>query len=404
MKDSYSNRYTYSIRNLTCSNCAIKIENKINELNGVSEVNIDLLNNKLAISSTLGNKDILNKVKKIASSIEPGTKIKEDIDMEDSSSKVKIMRLISGFIILLIAYLNVFSKISLYLFLIAYILVGMHVIYKAIRNILKGNFFDENFLMMIATIAAIYIKSYEEAVAVMLFYEVGEYMQDLAVNKSRKSIKKLLDIKPKFANLKTNNDYKTISPEKVNVDDIIVVKPGELVPLDGIVVKGSSTLDTSQLTGESIPKNIKVNDEILAGYINYQGLLEIKVTKPYVDSAVNKILELVQNAQSKKAPVERFITRFARFYTPIVIFLAALTVFLPMLFIDNYQFNDYLYRGAIFLVVACPCALVISIPLSMFGGIGAASKHGILVKGGNYLDLISKVDIVVFDKTGTLTK
>lgn len=399
-----SNRYTYNIKNLTCSNCAMKIENKINDLEDVSEVYLDLVNNKLAVTSTSENKVILSKVKKIASSIEPGTKITEELDDEEVSSKFVIIRIVISLIVFLLAYLNVFSEISLYLYLISYVIVGIDVIYKALRNIIKGNFFDENFLMMLATFAAIYIKSYEEAVAVMLLYEVGEYLQDLAVNKSRKSIKKLLDIKPKFANLKINNKIQKVNPEIVKVNEIIIVKPGEQIPLDGVIVEGSSSVDTSQLTGESIPKNITVGDEVLAGFINYQGLLEIRVTKLYSDSSVNKILELVQNAQSKKANVERFITRFARIYTPIVILLALLTVFIPMLFVENYQFNDYLYRGAIFLVVSCPCALVISIPLSMFGGIGASSKHGILVKGGNYLDLISKVGIIVFDKTGTLTK
>lgn len=399
-----SNRFVYKVKNLSCSNCALKIEQKISELDNVQEVYLDLINNKLTISTTLDNKDILRKVNKIASSIEPGTKINEEIDSDEGNSKLKLIRLLSGFILFLIAYINLFANVTLYLYIISYLLVGTTVIFKAIRNIFKGNFFDENFLMMIATFAAFYIKSYEEAVVVMLFYEIGEYLQDVALNNSRRSIKKLIDIKPRYANRKVGDLLNTVEPETVKVNDIIVVKPGEQIPLDGIIISGNSDVDTSQLTGEALPKSVTVNDEVLAGFINYHGLLEIKVTKPYEDTQVNKILALVEEAQSKKAPVERFITRFAKYYTPVVIFLAVLIVILPMFFMDNYQFNDYLYRGAIFLIVACPCALVISIPLSMFGGIGRASKEGILVKGGNYLDLINKVGIIVFDKTGTLTK
>lgn len=396
------NQYTYDIKNLSCANCAAKIENKIRNLTEVSEINIDFINNKLNITSSANNRELLRQINHIANKIEPGTKISEVSNNESKNNhKITILRLICGFLLLIIGYLEVFPEI---LFLVAYIIVGIDVLFKAVRNIIRGSFFDENFLMMIATFAAIYIKSYEEAIAVMLFYETGELLQDLAVDRSRKSIKKLIDITPKYANIKQGETLKQVRPEIVKIDDIIIVKPGEKIPLDGIILGGESSVDTSQLTGEKNPKYVETNDEVLAGYINYNGLLKIKVTKLYVNSAVNKILELVQNAQSKKAKVERFITRFARIYTPIVIFLALLTVLLPMLFVDNYSFNEYLYRGAIFLVVSCPCALVISIPLSMFGGIGAASKQGILIKGGNYLDLINKVGIIVFDKTGTLTK
>jgi len=404
MEMSHNKNYTYQIKNLNCPNCALKIEKKINALNEISYVNLDLINNKLSITSS-DHVDILKKMNKIADHIEPGVKITEILDETEGINQIKRLSLISGFILFIIAYLNLFSQeISTILFLTSYVLVGYEVIYKAFRNITRGQIFDENLLMMLATFAAIFVKSYPEAVAVMLFYEVGEYFQELSLDRSRRSIKQLIDIQPKFAHVKQNNELKTVDPHDVLINSIIVVKPGEKIPLDGMIIDGQSSVDSSQLTGESIPKNVEVNDEVLAGFINYNGLLTIKVTKKYEDTTVSKILDLVQNAQSKKAKVEKFITKFAKIYTPIVILLAILTVILPMFFVSNYQFNDYLYRGAIFLVVSCPCALVISIPLSIFGGIGASSKQGILIKGGNYLEVIRKVNIIVFDKTGTLTK
>ncbi len=394
------NEYIYEIDNLNCANCALKIENKIKQLNDVSYVHLDLVNKKLMIRSNSDNLDLLKTVNKIADKIEPGTKINELENKLEENHLLKLISLMFGVVLFIFAYISSYTM----LFIFSYGLIGYGVIYKAFKNLLRGNLFDENFLMVIATLAAVYVKSYPEAVAVMLFYEVGELFQDLAVGKSRKSIKQLIDIQPKFAHLKLENHLKKVNPHEVQINDIIVVKPGEKVPLDGEIIEGESSLDTSQLSGESVPKEVTIGNEVLAGFINYNGLLTIKVTKSYQDSAVSKILELVQNAQSKKAKVEKLITKFARIYTPIIIFLALLTVVLPIFFIQNYQFNDYLYRGAIFLVVSCPCALVISIPLSIFGGIGASSKQGILIKGGNYLDVIRKTNVMIFDKTGTLTK
>ncbi len=405
MKNEENKNYKYQIRNLNCPNCALKIENKISKLQDVSDISIDLVHHQMLVSSSSENKSLLKRINKIANHIEPGIMISDSLDHDETVNMIEILRIVIGFIIFLLAYLNVFStSLTIVLFISAYALVGYEVIYKAFRNISKGYFFDENFLMTIATLAAVYVKSYPEAVAVMLFYEVGEFFQEMAVNRSRKSIKQLIDIQPKYAHLKQGDEWIRVEPSKVKVNDQIIVKPGEKIPLDGIVIQGQSTVDTSQLTGESIPRNIETDDEVLAGFINFNGLLTISVTKRYEDTAVNKILELVQNAQSKKAKVEKFITKFAKVYTPIVISLAIMIVTIPMLFIENYKFNDYLYRGAIFLVVSCPCALVVSIPLSIFGGIGASSRQGILIKGGNYLDVIRKTGLVVFDKTGTLTK
>ena len=290
------------------------------------------------------------------------------------------------------------------MYLISYVLVGGEVVLGALRNIRRGQVFDENFLMGIATIGAFAIGEYPEGVAVMLFYQVGEMFQDMAVNRSRKSISALMDIRPDFANLKINGDIKKVDPEEVSIGDIIVVKPGEKVPLDGKVIEGSSMVDTAALTGESVPREVGRGDSILSGVINKNGLLTIEVEKEFGDSTVAKILDLVQNASSKKAPTENFITKFARYYTPTVVFAALALAIIPPLFIEDATFSDWVYRALSFLVVSCPCALVVSIPLGFFGGIGGASKNGILVKGGNYLEALNDVEMVVFDKTGTLTK
>ena len=258
--------------------------------------------------------------------------------------------------------------------------------------------------MGIATIGAFAIGDYPEAVAVLLFYSIGEIFQSYAVNKTRNSISALMDIKSEYANLKTSNGVQQVAPEEVKVGDILVVKVGEKIPLDGVVVQGHSLLDTSSLTGESVPREVLENQEVLAGVVNLTEILEIKVTKPYVDSTVSKILELMENAASKKAPIEKFITRFARIYTPTVVGLAVLLAIVPMFIFEDAQFTDWLYRALTFLVVSCPCALVISIPLGLYAGLGKASKVGALIKGGNYLELLKDVDTVVFDKTGTLTK
>lgn len=294
--------------------------------------------------------------------------------------------------------------LSVGLFIIAYFMVGYDVIIKSLKNIIKGNVFDENFLMSIATFGAFALGQYSEAVGVMLFYQIGELFQSYAVNKSRRSVAALMDIRPDYANLKCGNDIKIISPEEVKLGEIIIIKSGERIPLDGVIVSGVSMVDTSAITGESVPQELSVGDEILSGCININGLLEVRVSKKFEQSTVAKILDLVENAGNKKAKVEQFITKFARYYTPFVVISALLIAFIPPLFIDGELLRDWVYRAFILLVISCPCALVISVPLSFFGGIGAASRKGILVKGSNYLQALSETEIVVFDKTGTLTK
>ena len=290
------------------------------------------------------------------------------------------------------------------IYILSYIIVGYDIVLKAIRNIFRGKVFDENFLMTIATIGAFVIGEYPEAVAVMLFYQIGELFQSYAVDKSRKSIASLMDIRPDYANVKRENQIIKVNPEEVKIGETIIVKPGEKIPLDGKVINGESLIDTSALTGESVPREVKVNDEVLSGCINQNSLLEIEVTKEFGEGTVSKILDLVENASSKKSKSENFITKFARYYTPAVVIIAIILAIVPPFILNNGTFIDWLYRALTFLVVSCPCALVISIPLGFFGGIGGASKIGILVKGSNYLEALSNTEIVVFDKTGTLTK
>ena len=290
------------------------------------------------------------------------------------------------------------------LFIIAYLIVGLGILKKALRNILCGEVFDENFLMSIATLGAFAIGEFPEAVAVMLFYQVGEVFQNYAVNKSRKSIATLMDIRPEIANVIRNGNVEEVDPDEVKIEEIIVVKPGEKVPLDGIVIEGKSNLDTKALTGESLPRKAIEGNEVLSGCINLDGVLKLKVTKEYSDSTVNKILELVENASNRKSKSENFITKFAKYYTPIVVIIAVILAIVPPLTIDGATFADWIYRALSFLVVSCPCALVISIPLSFFSGIGAASKMGVLIKGSNFLEAIANTEIAVFDKTGTLTE
>lgn len=288
-------------------------------------------------------------------------------------------------------------------FLVSYVVIGGDVVKNALRNIGKGQVFDENFLMMIATVGAFFVGDYPEAVAVMLFYQVGECFQSYAVNKSRKSITSLMDIRPDYANLFRDGEWESVDPDEVNVGDSILVRPGERIPLDGIVKKGSSSLDTMALTGESIPRDVSEGDDVISGCVNKIGLLEIQVTKPYGQSTVAKILDLVENATSKKAQAENFITKFAKYYTPIVVICATLLAVIPPIILGG-GWSEWIYRALSFLVISCPCALVISIPLSFFGGLGGAGKEGILVKGSNYLEALADTEVVVMDKTGTLTK
>ncbi|ODR43485.1 cadmium-translocating P-type ATPase [Eisenbergiella tayi] len=287
-------------------------------------------------------------------------------------------------------------------FLVSYVIIGGDVVKGAVSNIGKGQVFDENFLMTIATVGAFFVGDYKEAVTVMLFYQVGELFQTYAVNRSRKNITELMDIRPDFANVRRNGVEEEVDPDEVAVGELIVVKPGERIPLDGVIVKGNSSLDTMALTGESVPREVLCGEEVISGCINLTGVLEVEVSKPFGESTVSKILDLVENASSKKAEAENFITKFARYYTPIVVICAAALAIIPPLFLGGW--SDWIYRGLTFLVVSCPCAVVISVPLSFFGGLGGASKAGVLIKGSNYLEALAETEIVVMDKTGTLTK
>ena len=318
--------------------------------------------------------------------------------------KKEVIIIISAMLFAIALFVRMSQNLQLILMLVAYILLGKDTVLKAVKNVEKGDFFDENFLMTVATLGAIIIGEYPEAVAVMLFYEVGELFQSYAINKSRKSIADMMDIKPEYANVIRDNKSIKVDPDEVQIDEIIEIKPGERVPLDAIIIKGETTLDTSALTGESIPVEVREGATILSGCINLNALILAKVTKEYFDSTVNKVLDLVENAAAKKSTSERLITRFAKIYTPIVISLAVLLAILPPIISGEYNFRVWIFRALSFLVVSCPCAFVISVPLSFFSGIGAASRAGILIKGGNYLEILSKVDIVVLDKTGTLTK
>lgn len=404
--------YKLILDGLDCANCALKIENNVKGIEGIKNATVNFSNKTITVESDWDKETIIDIVREVVDKFEPDVIVLDkDHDKLGDASIIKNQlikewtRLIIGFIPFILALvLNSSHWIKLTLFLVSYIIIGMDVLRKAITNISRGQIFDENFLMGIATLGAFVIGEYPEGVAVLLFYQVGELFQDMAVHRSRKSIADLMDIRPDYANLKKGNGIIKVNPKQVEIGDIIVVRPGEKVPLDGYIVEGRSSMDTSALTGESMPRDVKEGDEVIGGFINNSGLLSIKVSKVFGQSTVSKILDLVENASSKKAPTENFITRFAGYYTPIVVFSALAIAVLPPLVVSGQSFYDWIYRALVFLVVSCPCALVISIPLGFFGGIGGASKHGILVKGGNYLEAMAKIDTVVFDKTGTLTK
>lgn len=317
--------------------------------------------------------------------------------------KKNLIRIIISGLLFALSFIFKTKYVVFGILLVSYIIIGYDVLLKAFRNIKRGKIFDENFLMSVATIGAICISDMREAVAVMLFYQIGELFQSYAVNKSRKSIIELMDIRPDYANVIRNGKHEKVNPNEVNIEEIILVKPGEKIPLDGVIVEGKSLLNTVALTGESVPRSVKENDEVLSGCINNEGILKIKVTKKFGDSTVSKILDLVENASNRKSKSEAFITKFAKYYTPIVCGIALVVAIFPPLILKE-PFNTWIYKALSFLVVSCPCALVISIPLSFFGGLGASSNIGVLVKGSNYLEALSNVDIVVCDKTGTLTE
>ena len=399
------------ISGLDCANCAMKVEQAINKMNEIDKAQIIFSTETLKVKpkGSVDQNKLLKQIQKVVDQVEDGV----TLSLKDTLQVIEKPRLfvckdhlglIIGTVIYIIAIIIGDFEFDALIYGIAYLLVGYKVILKALKNIGRGEIFDENFLMCIATIGAFCISDYKEAIAVMLFYSVGEIFQAYAVNKTRTSISSLMDLKSDYANLIVGDDIIKVAPEKIKIGDEIVIKVGEKVPLDGLVLKGESTLDTSSLTGETLPRNVSAGDEVLAGVVNLTGIINIKVTQAYEDSTVSKILDLVENAASKKAPIEQFITRFARIYTPTVVFLAIALAVIPMIIFKDAVFLEWLYRALTFLVVSCPCALVISIPLGLYAGLGKASKMGALVKGGNYLELLKDIDTVVFDKTGTLTE
>lgn len=435
------------LEGLDCANCANKIENRINKLERIKEANVNFSTSQLyvEVEGEIDKNQLIAEIQTLVTQLEPGVRVVEkatapikvkkssccsgesceiehehthsykhghDHNHEDStymnhpitSFIRENMWLIVGVILFIVVSTIDFNiNLSIILYALSYLLIGGKVLLTAIKNILRGELFDENFLMLVATVGAFAIGEYPEAIAVMLFYEIGELFQGYAVNRSRKSISSLLDIRADHANLVMGDSSKLVSPEEVHIGDYIMVKPGERVPLDGEVVEGECYLDTSALTGESVPRLVGSGEQILAGCINTNALVKVRVTSEYGDSTVARLLELVENASSKKAETEKFITKFARIYTPIVVFLALAIAMIPSLIVGA-DFLTWLYRALVFLVVSCPCALVVSIPLGFFAGLGGASKEGVLVKGGNYLEALNHVETVVFDKTGTLTK
>lgn len=439
------------LNGLGCANCAMKIEEKVKKLDYIKEANVNFATKKLIVvmKKDKDKEEMIREIGVIGGKIEDGltvslvpvkTKAKksscegDSCCVEDSheghnhnhghsrddghghnhghsheggeeSLKNNIIRFGIAFVLFLIPLvIPISGGIRFAIYFVSYVLAGGEVVLRACKNILRGDIFDENFLMSVATIGAFAIGEYPEGAAVMLFYQIGEIFQDYAVDRSRKSITSLMDIRPDYANLVTGTTTTTVSPEELSVGDFILVKPGEKIPLDGVIVEGNSLVDTTALTGESVPREVVIGDSVLSGCINTSGLLKIKVEKEFGESTVSKILNLVENASNKKAETEKFITKFARIYTPIVTGLALLIAVVPPLFIADATFSQWLYKALVFLVISCPCALVISIPLGFFGGIGGASKQGVLVKGSNYLEILNSVTTIVFDKTGTLTK
>ena len=417
---------------LDCANCANKIEERVNQLELVEEANLNFSTSQLTvfIKESEFKNEVIDAIKQIVKQLEPHVVVEENQHLIEkrkshccqgacspSTESPKSLDVSKGFnlikedvglwtgviLFLIVIIFNPTAMQAILLYGLSYLCIGRKVLSKAFLNLSRGEFFDENFLMMIATIGAFVIGEYPEAIAVMLFYEIGEIFQSYAVNRSRQSISSLLDIRADHANLVTDSGMQEVSPEVVSINDMIMIKPGERVPLDGEVVEGECYLDTSALTGESVPRLVTVGEEILAGCINTNAVIKVRVTKLVNESTVARILELVENASSKKAKTEKFITKFARIYTPIVVLVAILIAIIPT-FIFQADFSTWLYRALSFLVVSCPCALVVSIPLGFFAGLGGASKQGVLIKGGNYLEALNHVETVVFDKTGTLTK
>ncbi len=393
----------FVLKGLDCPHCSAEIEREVGALRGIRSASVNLMRQTLTVDVE-ATESPLSQITAIIHSHEPEITVTEYAAsvQEEDDSRVILVRLAVGAAVFVAGLLCRVFAVRLTLLILAYLLLGGDVLWKAARNIVKGRVFDENFLMSLSTVGAFAIGEYPEAVAVMLFYQMGEFFQELSVKRSRRSIAALMDIRPDVATVLRGGERVVVPPEEVAVGETIVVKPGERVPIDGVVLAGESALDTRALTGETVPRTVRVGDTVLSGSINQRGVLTVAVTKPFGESTASKILELVENAAANKASTENFITTFARYYTPAVVVLAALLAVIPPLFVGGW--SEWLRRGLVFLVISCPCALVISIPLTFFGGIGAASKHGVLVKGSNYLEALGRVSTVVFDKTGTLTR
>lgn len=413
------NNHTLKFKNMNCYECAGKIKNELLKLSYISKVDIDVLtqNLNLEFKDTLNISQKLQEIMELCIQIEPDMSFNTSNHLNESKNKINSLELISfsiGIILFIISFFIKESELSqdthqtlifkFYVCFASYLLIGFNIFKKAVMNIKRGIIFDENALMMIATIGALIIGEFQEAVAVMIFSRVGEFIQDRAINKSRSSISSLMDIRPDTANLETNDSIKIVDPSKVKIGDIIVVKPGEKIPLDGEIIQGVSQLDTKALTGEFLTKEVTIGDKVISGCINITSLIKIKVESEFKNSTVSRILNLVENANSKKSNTENFITKFSKIYTPTVIIIAFIISTIPPIILGYNTLSEWIYRALIFLVISCPCALVISIPLSFFSGIGVASKNGILIKASNHLEALNNLSTIVFDKTGTLTE
>ncbi|MGK0551424.1 heavy metal translocating P-type ATPase [Enterococcus faecalis] len=400
----------YRLEGLDCANCAVKIEESVEKIPGVKQAQVDFMTTKLTVKVESDQaKQIETQAKELIGKLEPDIAVisldqKNTVPTENASRNQFVRIVLALFVFLALIMIKPTGNIAFITYLLLYVFIGYDIVKRAVMNCLRGEVFDENFLMAVATIGAFFIGEYPEAVAVMLFYQVGEWFQSMAVGRTRKSITQLMNIRPDSANLLIGDQVKVVAPDTIDIGEMILVQPGEKVPLDGRITEGSSFVDTSALTGESVPRAVQSGDDILSGFINKNGALTIEVTKRFSDSTVSKILDLVENASTKKAPAENFITKFARYYTPIVVVLAILLAIVPPFIFPGTSFSEWIARALTFLVISCPCALVISVPLSFFGGIGGASKLGVLVKGSNYLELLAETKTMVFDKTGTLTK
>lgn len=400
-----NSEYKIKLKGLNCANCTAKIENKVKQISDVKEASFNFSNEIFTVKTQeiVNYNYIFDNVKNIVNQIEPDVEVLR-ID-EEKEEQIDYFKIIKGSLVFIGLVVNsmIDYKFKFWVYLLIYIISSYEIYIKALKNIKEGEIFDENFLMVIASLGAFIVGEYPEGIAVMLFYSIGEFFQDLAVDKSRKSITEALNLKPESANIEKNGQVISVHPSDVNLGDIIIVKPGEKIPLDGVVVFGASTIDTSMLSGESLPKFVEVGDEILSGCLNTSSLIKIKVTENYENTTISKIVDMVENASSKKSRTEKTITKFAKVYTPIVVIIAILVAIIAPL-LNILDWKDALFRACTFLVISCPCAFVLSVPLGVFAGIGAASKEGIFVKGGNFIEAMENIKNIVFDKTGTLTK